>query len=265
MAQHVSLPTKFRIGTVNVHSFRSPFSRKSNAKVLASILAPYKLDVLAVQEMRDDHNWTTLHQSLSLPYSAVGLSGGVSFGNAIASRYPIVEQVNQITQRYYTGGSRAVLRCRFADAHPFLASRTLAVTHLDHFDEDDRLLQIDEFSGTMRDADVLMGDMNALTREDYSDVYLQNVVAAKRESSGWEQPKFDVVRLLTQTWGLQDAFTQTNPNVKDARLVTCPYGTRIDYIFHRPLCNDDWRVTECVIVDTRRSTDHSAIIATFEI
>ncbi|UJR09654.1 hypothetical protein I4U23_013888 [Adineta vaga] len=264
MTQHATSSARFRIGTVNVHSFRSPFSRKSNAKVLASILAPYNLDLLAVEEMRHDNNWTILHEQLSLNYTAVGLSGGLSFGNAIASRYPIIEQYNQVTQQYYTGGSRAILRCRLDGDHPFVHNRTFAVTHLDHFDEDDRLLQMKEFSLDKHDINILIGDLNALTREDYSNEYLYETIIKKRELSGWEQPRFELIQSLTQTYGFQDSFRQINPQFRDRKVVTCPYGTRIDYILHRPLFNDQWKLVECFIVDTRRSTDHNAVIATFE-
>ncbi|CAF1280797.1 unnamed protein product [Adineta steineri] len=265
MAQDSLGSDKFRIGTVNVHSFRSPFSRKSNAKVLASILAPYNLDILAVEEMRNDNNnWTTLHEQLSLNYSVVGLSGGLSFGNAIASHHPIVEHSNQITQERYTGGSRAMLQCRFGGNHSFVQNRTFAVTHLDHFDEDDRITQIKEFIPDSNNINILLGDMNALTQEDYSDKYLHDIIIKKRETNGWEQPRFELMHLLTNVWGFEDTFRKMNSKLKDTHVVTCSYGTRIDYIFHRPLLNDEWELTECFIVDTRRSTDHNAIVATFE-
>jgi exonuclease III len=265
MAQREAVMTKFRIGTVNVHSFRSPFSRKSNAKVLASILAPYNLDVLAVEEMRNDSNWTSLHEQLSLNYSIVGLSGGLSFGNAIASRHPIIDYSNKISEHEYVGGTRAMLQCRFGGDHPFIKNRRFAVTHLDHFDEGDRLMQINEFAPYNHNINILVGDMNALTQNDYSDKYLRDIITVKREQNGWEKPRFELTELLTTTWGFQDAFRSINSELKDARVVTCPYGTRIDYIYHHPLRNDEWKLTECFIVDTRRSTDHNAVIATFEL
>jgi len=264
MAQRAAASTTFRIGTVNVHSFRSPFTRKSNAKVLASILGPYNLDVLAVEEMRDNGHWTLLHEQLSLNYSVVGLSGGLSFGNAIASRHPIIEHSNQVAEHQCVGGARAMLQCRFGGDHPFVHNRTFAVTHLDHFDEDDRLVQINEFSPHNHNINILVGDMNALIREDYSDKYFHDIIAKKRESNGWEQPRFELIKQLTDTWGYQDTFRKINPELKDAQVATCQYGTRIDYIFQRPLLNDEWRLTECFIVDTRRSTDHNIVVATFE-
>jgi exonuclease III len=264
MTQRGSVPTSFRIGTVNVHSFRSPFTRKSNAKVLASILGPYNLDLLAVEEVRDNDDWTLLHERLSLNYASIGLSGGVSFGNGIASRYPIIEYSNKVAEYQCTGGQRAMLQCRFGGDHPFLQNRRFAVTHLDHFDEDDRVIQMNEFAPHSNNTNILLCDMNALTQNDYSDKYLHEIVAAKRELSGWEQPRFELTKLLTATWGFQDAFRQMNPESKDTHVATCPYGTRIDYIFHRPLPHDQWILTECFIVNTHRSTDHNAIVATFE-
>ena len=264
MAKRSSASKSFRVGTVNVHSFRSPLTRKSNAKVLASILGPYNLDILAVEEVRDNDGWTLLYERLSLNYSTVGLSGGVSFGNGIASRHPIVEYSNKVAEYHCIGGQRATLQCRFNGDHPFIENRRFAVTHLDHFDEDDRLMQMNEFSPHKNNINILLNDMNALTQNDYSDKYLREIIAEKRERSGWEQPRFELIRLSTNTWGFQDTFKQINPESKDTHVATCPYGTRIDYIFHPPLPHDQWILTECFIVDTHRSTDHNTIVATFE-
>ena len=70
--------------------------------------------------------------------------------------------------------------------HPFILYRLFAVTHLDHLDEDDRLKQIKDFNPPKDNIDILMGDMNALTREDYLKVYYQNAIVEVRAKSLWE-------------------------------------------------------------------------------
>ncbi|CAF4657417.1 unnamed protein product, partial [Rotaria magnacalcarata] len=62
------------------------------------------------------------------------------------------------------GGDRAMLRCRLGGDHPFVQNRKFAVTHLDHLDEDERLKQINAFSPLSYNINILLGDMNALTR-----------------------------------------------------------------------------------------------------
>ncbi|CAF4335508.1 unnamed protein product, partial [Rotaria sordida] len=108
---------------------------------------------------------------------------------------------------------------------------TLAVTHFDYLDEDDRLKQIKEFNSYEHNIDILMGDMNALIREDYSDNYYQ-------------KPRFDLTQLKTYEWNYQDAFKKINPTLKNEQVATCPYGTRIDYIYIYPRINDHWNLNK---------------------
>ncbi|CAF1226014.1 unnamed protein product [Rotaria magnacalcarata] len=253
----------FRVGTLNVHVFVNS-TGNSNVKALASILGPLNLDVLAVEEANNNKNWKSLCDKLSLTHTAFGAIHGTSYGNAIASRHPIVEHYSQNSSTNPVGGYRAMLRCRFGGDHSFVQNRRFAVTHLDHLNEDDRLTQIKEFYSLNHDVNVLAGDMNSLTQSDYSDKYFREVVAGKRERFRWEMPRFELTQLLTNTWGLQDAFQYVNPTLKDEQVATCRYGTRIDYIFLRPLSNDEWVLKECFIVDTHQATDHNAVVATFQ-
>ncbi len=105
--------------------------------------------------------------------------------------------------------------------------------------------------------------MNALTREDYSDHYYRHMVVEKRDKSGWEKPRFDLTKLIRDEWNYQDAFKLTNPEKKDFQVVTCDYGTRIDYIYFHPRINDQWTLTKCQIIDTKGATDHNAVFAEF--
>ncbi|CAF3643348.1 unnamed protein product [Adineta steineri] len=237
MASQTAIPKTFRLVTINVHSFNSAVGHNNNVNELVSILKPLDLDLLAVEEYH---------------------------GNGIASRYPIINASTRPIDFRCSGGKRSILQFGLDGDHPFVINRLFAVTHLDHLDEDDRLAQIQYFKPHKQNIDILIGDMNALTRDDYSDDYYTNIVAGKRETYGWEKPRFDLTRLITQEWHYQDALKLLHPTLKDEQLVTCAYGTRIDYIYLRPCRDDQWKLSKCSIINTQPATDHNAIFAEFE-
>jgi len=241
----------FRLATINVRSFLNVLTRKNNVQDLVSIIKPLNLDLLAVQEIHNDHNWSNFCQNLSFKYSIFGGNYEKSHGNGIASRYPITFQLHQST--------RSILQCRLGGDHPFVKDRLFGVTHLDHLNEDDRLKQIEYFKPHEENIDILMGDMNSLTRDDYSDDYYENVVVKK-----CEKPCFDLTNLITKQWNYQDVFKLVNPQAKDKQVATCENGTRIDYIYVNPCVNDLWKLTECSIINTKGVTDHKVVLAVFE-
>jgi endonuclease/exonuclease/phosphatase family metal-dependent hydrolase len=253
----------FRIATLNIHSFRRPSNFDSNISDLVSILEPLNLDLIAVQEIQSTEKWKIFCERLSLPNFISGQCHLDPFYNGIASRYPIKSYSNQQAGLFCSGGARSLLQCCLGGDHPFIKDRIFAVTHLDYLDEDDRLKQIQEFNPYKQNIDILMGDMNALTRDDYSDKYYQDAVDGVRRKSGWEKPRFDLTKLITDEWNYQDAFKLKNPEVKDEEIVTCRYGTRIDYIYIRPRVDDQWILNECSIIDTKGATDHNAVFAEF--
>jgi exonuclease III len=249
----------FRLATLNVHSFRNPSNFNSNLSNLVSILEPFNLDLIAVQEIQNNDKWTKFSSRLSLQYSIFGECNEQFFGNGIAS------SSSQRTNFPCLGGTRCLLQCSLDGDHPFIQNRLFAVTHLDHLDEDDRLKQIKEFKPHEKNIDILMGDMNALTREDYSDHYYRDVIVGKREKNQWEKPRFDLTKLITDEWGYQDAFKLINPELKDEQGITCRYGTRIDYIYVHSRVKDQWRISKCEIINTKGATDHNIIFAEFEL
>jgi exonuclease III len=253
----------FRLATINVYSFNTPMQDGNNIDDLVSILEPLNLDLIVVQEIKNNEKWETFCQRLSLPNFIYGQSDGDYLGNGIASRYPFQSNSNQQSSFTCVGGTRALLQCCLDGDHPFIKDRIFAVTHLDYLDEDDRLKQIQEFNPYEQNIDILMGDMNALIRDDYSDKYYQDAVDGVREKSGWEKPRFDLTKLITDEWKYQDAFKLKNPELKVEEIVTCRYGTRIDYIYIRPRVDDQWILNECSMIDTKGATDHNAVLAEF--
>jgi endonuclease/exonuclease/phosphatase family metal-dependent hydrolase len=256
--------TTFRLATINVHSFNSPQIYNNNISQLTEILKRLDLDLIAVEEIQDNENWSNFCKLLSFPHSIFGAGSGKYFGNGLASRYPILTHSNQQSSSPSSCERRSMLQCRLDGDHSFIKDRIFAVTHLDHMNEDDRIDQLYQFNPSKHNIDILMGDMNALTRDDYSDVYYQNSVLGIREESRWEKPRFDLTQLITNQWSFEDAFKQINPHLKDEQVVTCRFGTRIDYIYIRPRVNDDWILKECSIVDSEKATDHNIVLAVFE-
>ena len=256
--------TIFRVATINVHSFHDPSFSRKNATDLIDILSELDLDLIAAQEIQRIEDFSRFAQGLRLPHVAFGISGKSYLENGIASRYPIQSQSVLRTSRSCGAGTRSLLKCSLDGDHPFVQGRTFAVTHLDHINEQHRIDQMETFNPLKEKIDVLLGDMNSLTREDYSDDYFQREIVQKRELSKWEVPCFDLTQLLTKQWSFQDAFKQMNPHLKDTRVTTCRFGTRIDYIYFRPSENDRWTVTQSYIVDTKGATDHNAVVAVFE-
>lgn len=257
---------RFRVATINVHGFVSGSlcGFKNNVDSLVSILNPLQLDLLAVEEVLNDSNWKEFCEKLSLKHFIFNATYGNHHGNGFASRYPIESWSSQLSNFSCAGGRRGILQCSLQIDHPLIRNRLFGVTHLDHLNENDRLKQIKEFKPHHNNIDILFGDMNALTREDYSDQYFRENILLKREKSSWERPRFDLTRLITEEWGYEDAFRKFNPNLKDEQVVTCDYRTRIDYIYIHPRLNEQWKLSKCEIIDTKGATDHNAIFAEFQ-
>jgi endonuclease/exonuclease/phosphatase family metal-dependent hydrolase len=253
--------TTFRLATINVHTFRRPSNRAINIEDLVSILKPLDLNLIAVQEVHNNYQWKKFCQDMSLPYTVYGTYAGNIADNAIASSHPITSHSNKQSTLICPGGIRYFLQCSLNGFEKL----KFAVTHLDYIDEDNRLKQIKQFNPYEQNIDIFMGDMNALTREDYSDRYYQKNVLETRQASHWEKPRFDLTKLITDEWGYQDAFRSFNPQLKDEQVSTCRFGTRIDYIYVHPRIYDQWKLTKCEIIDTEKATDHNIVFAEFEL
>lgn len=256
--------TTFRLATINAHLFNDPVTYDRNVDKLAKLLEPYQLDLIAVQEISQNNCWKEFCNLLQLPHYRFGEASGNYIGNGFACRYPIREYSNQYTTYHCENERRGFLQCIFDDTNnSFLHNRTFAVTHLDHLNENNRLRQMKEFDPFNKNIDILLGDMNSLTENDYSNEYFQENIYQLRKKSDWERPLFDLTKHLTQNWNYQDAFRLKNPSLIDRDIVTSRFHTRIDYIYLKPKENDSWILDECFIIDTNNITDHKAVFASF--
>jgi endonuclease/exonuclease/phosphatase family metal-dependent hydrolase len=256
--------TIFRLATLNVHSFSNPKTYENNLEELVELLKPYNLDLIAVQEIENGKDWTKFCELLSLPHHIFGESDGYYIGNGIASRYPIKFHSNQQTICEYISGRRSLLKVCLDSEDLFLKDRIFGVTHLDQINENVRLEQIKEFNPYENNIDILMGDMNSLTYDDYTDDYYQKNILQLRKKSNWEKPCFQLTELIKNQWNYQDAFKQINPDAKDEQVVTSRFKTRIDYIYLHSRINHSCILKKCSIIDTKNITDHNAVLAVFQ-
>ncbi len=236
-----------RFVSYNVHS---AFDIDGNLDVsgIAEVIADTRADVVALQEvsrgqlLSANTDLLTLLQ-LELGFEHVAFFGTTDpvWGNAILSRYPIIDVATDYLPRVGTPMRRGSLGALVA-----IGDREVLVisTHLQHVNDSDvhdedpeaDLLPVhteqikvilDQWAG--QTPAVLMGDFNA--RPDWAQIAIIN-------SAGW-----------VDTWaeeGSGDGFTS---NASDPRY-------RIDYIFH----TGDMRAADVGVIQSTAS-DHFAVVA----
>ena len=261
---------RLRVVHLNVHRFSS-VGREGVAttSAVAAALEGLKPDVVTLNEVDVAHRKGCLEavsDLVSLPY--IEFFGHVrgSYGNAILSRYPLVRR----TATKLDGGSefqfpagtkkfngeiakenethRIVRGFLLADVvlPSFPSALGIGVTHLDHMDVAQRRkqlahivreLQTDEMSGNNI---LLMGDLNALTRADYSEEAWFKLEERARHR-GWQLPQYGDLEILKEA-NFEDAYTildygqQGGRNSDRLSELTAPASNpmyRIDYAWLR--------------------------------
>ena len=110
-------------------------------------------------------------------------------------------------------------------------------------------------------AQIWTGDFNALTKEDYSPAFWDEV-SRIRENNRWELPQTDLTREV-KGYGFIDTWAHVGqpPPIK-----TCRFDTRIDYIYATPnLVNDETSPFRLVSVKHIQddASDHNMVMAEF--
>lgn len=119
----------------------------------------------------------------------------------------------------------------------------IVCTHLDHKNEEKRLLQLKEIE--LSDVDFLIGDFNSLIFSDYTFEELKEI-SKKRKEDNWESIKEDLIEEI-----LRLGF-KTMPMT----IPTCRFKTKIDYIFTK-----NSSIIEYVINFTNKSiSDHEMVV-----
>ncbi|CAF4571502.1 unnamed protein product, partial [Rotaria sp. Silwood2] len=150
--------------------------------------------------------------------------------------------------------------------HEFFSDNdaTLYVTHLDQLSEQVRLKQMKQLEEHVHNSGVqlMVGDFNSLTFDDYSDDYFNVNIHGVRQQNSWENP-FNLVTNEMKTNGYHDCWREMNKEAIDNQTITCIYKTRIDYIWKRGELKNGWEMEECKIFSTENATDHNGVLVTF--
>jgi len=244
--------SSLRFGTQNVHGWHNR-DGADTFETIAALVAQATLDVIALQE-------TSKSKLPALAAHLGGYNWVFSHGVAILSQ-PALELTDTNEARLW---GRRVRQCRARVGLPGGELEMVAV-HLDHRRETARMSELCQLSPPF--GGVLLGDFNALTKNDYSDAQWR-VVADVRAKNSWEPPVSDVTSFVTghgltkKRARLEFCDSWQAAPKKKRPLSTCRFGTRIDYIFASP--QNQWKAVECEhVVAIPHASDHNLVVATF--
>ncbi|CAF1285126.1 unnamed protein product [Rotaria sordida] len=265
--------SQFRLGTLNIHFF-TDLKGQSNVYHLAQLIKPMSFDVIGLQEVLHTdqppgtvaekyYQFQLLSDLLQLPYIAF-CNTSHRFGNAILSRFPLKTNINYLTEVIENHDVRGMLAVQVN--HEFFNDNDarLYVTHLDQLSEQVRLKQMEQFEKHIYDSglQLIVGDFNSLTFDDYSNDYFNVNIHDVRQRNSWENP-FYLVTNKMKTNGYYDCWREMNKEYIDHQVITCIYKTRIDYIWRRGELKNGWEMNECRIFSTEDATDHNGVLVDF--
>ena len=254
-----------RLIQYNVHRFVSTGAgNNSTLSAIAAALGQLAPDLLTLNEVdvaADPTCLETLSTELGLPH--IEFFGHVRgrYGNAILSRYPL----RRLASVHLEGGTefefpagtrklngdiseagethrivRGMLGVDVAVGENDGASFALACTHLDHMDVEQRKVQLrhalrelENLQPDPASAVILAGDLNALTRSDYSQDEWAHL-EKRADSRGWQLPSTGDLDILVEH-GFVDVAGNSNRRAKTAPAAegSSPIY-RIDYVWLKP-------------------------------
>lgn len=235
-------PVRIAVLTYNIYHGEDA-NGGSNLDAVAGIINSLKPDLVALQEVDNKTaraKGLDLTAELSLRTGMQGVFGkamdydGGGYGEAVLSRYPIIETKNNLLPHTAKAEPRAALEVHIE--LPGGVKMAFVGTHLDHQrDQSNRMMQAKHIMELYENYDlpiVLAGDLNAA-------------------------PGSDPINLLGGQWyyAAQDDPRPTFPSVKPAR--------KIDYIMYNP--KGRWKVVEMRVIDEKVASDHCPVFAVLEL
>ena len=228
----------------NIHGWLTP-DNEPNIALVAEVIASSGADLVGLNEVFHPYP-TTDGPALELIARKLGMAhafgptiaadprsrGGLPYGNALLSRWPILAHAAHHLPPMTDYGQRGLLETRVAppDAPPF----TIYVIHLDHRHEE---LRVQEWTAAMtwliRDRSrphLVMGDFNALSPADYADPTALARITAVQAERGWAPPAFQLMTQVAKA-GYLDAFV-TGGSGPAETLPSSQPDRRIDYILY---------------------------------
>jgi len=223
----------FRIGSFNIHSLY--YCESHRIRMIIDELMKHDMNIICLQE--------TCSYVSEIIANKMGYSYKYNDGNAILTNCNLIEYavIKLPIDRY------AIM----ATIKKKNSSIKIINTHLDHILESNRMKQIQTISNEMYEYDVLVGDMNSVRVADYSREELIDINRSRTHAK-IENIQPDVINYIEEHNFITNEFIEE----------TCPYDTRIDYIFYKPTL----KFIDSVVVDTMLNniSDHNLIITTLE-
>jgi endonuclease/exonuclease/phosphatase family metal-dependent hydrolase len=238
----VESPTRVAVLTYNIYHGEDA-NGGSNLDAVAGIINSLEPDLVALQEV-DNKTARAKRLDLTAELSRrTGMQGvfgkamdydGGGYGEAVLSRYPIIETKNNLLPHTPKAEPRAALEVHIE--LPVGVKIAFIGTHLDHQrNQSNRMMQAERIMELYENYDlpmIMVGDLNAV-------------------------PGSDPINLLLQQWSdvARDNPQPTFPSVKPAR--------KIDYIMYKP--KNRWKAVEVKVIDERVASDHCPVFAVLEL
>ncbi|KAH0575493.1 Endonuclease/Exonuclease/phosphatase family [Spironucleus salmonicida] len=202
-----------------------------------------------------------LQNTFSLPFCIFAGTQNPNFGNAILSRHQFssLRIIQLFGKQNQPWSQRSAISAILDTPVPI----QIITTHLDHLKEEERIVQCQQLMDILTVSNVmpqlLMGDFNSLTQQDYTSDQLLHI-NNKRKKNNIELAKFDLINLLQQKSWLDCAWNGPKPVFEGTAATTSRFDTRIDYIFTNRVfvnCIASYRIF------TMQETDHNGVFAVF--
>jgi endonuclease/exonuclease/phosphatase family metal-dependent hydrolase len=242
------------IATYNVKRFEM----KDPRSIVALLMAEH-IDVCGMQEVPGKK---ALDQLLkNTPYEGVFLGPYWTYGIALVYKKTAFSVVGKPKLHMLKDGQgkKAALEVTVTQAN-VNKQLTIFVTHLDHRTEPQRMFEMSALLKVQKpQSHLLLGDMNALKRSDYTDADWDKITEV-RKASGWELPQVELTETIERVGGYIDLLSAASAS--SAIIPTSRFDTRVDYIFATP---DIVCTSASVIVNTLNESDHKPIVVRIKI
>lgn len=243
------------IATYNVKRFEM-----KDPQSIVTLLAAEHIDVCGMQEVPGKKALDQLLKNTQ--YEGVFLGPYWTYGIALVYNRTAFKVVGKPKLHMLKDGQgkKAALEVTLCSLTDIAKQLTIFVTHLDHRTEPQRMFEMNALLKIQKPhSHLMLGDMNALKRSDYTDAEWEKITQV-REASGWELPKVELLETIERVGGYIDLLSAHNKN--NAIIPTSRFDTRVDYIFATP---DIVCTSASVIVNTLNESDHKPIVVRIKI
>jgi len=274
-----------KVLTYNIHGWRD-MNGASNLAALHQVIQETEADIVGLNEVfyprimdgATEPALEYLAQQLGMYFvfgpcrrwPATDQMPADAYGNALLSRWPIIASAAHHLTPVPEKEQRGVLEARIL--LPDQRTFTCYVTHLDHTDEEARLIQLRALrSWTVRDRNrphIVMGDFNAISPWDFVDYPERLQVLAAHPQGGHMAGSEKGPRVIAQMEkaGYHDTLRGCSQPQQSSFMPATDQALRIDYIFiSQPLVPG---VESCVIWQEpagQEASDHRPVLAELDI